>query len=80
MNKCLLAHNQVIQSKFDNWKQPLRVASNLPFELQKALKDLKKDTDHDIKMDDKSGSFVFADKNDYVAAATLDLTNQTNID
>ena len=74
VNKCLLAHNQVIQSKFDHWKQPIRVASNLSVDLKKALKDLKNDDKIDIKMDDKIGSFVVA-----ISAANLDLTKQGNI-
>ena len=72
VNRCLSAHNQVLQSKFDKWKQPVRVSSNLSAGMQKALRDLKKDNEHDIKMDDKGGSFVYADKDDYCAAATLD--------
>ena len=80
VNKCLSAHNQVLQSKFDRWKQPVRVSSNLSVEMQKALKDLKNDKEHDIKMDDKGGSFVYADITDYCSAATLDLTKQSNIE
>ena len=44
-----------------------------------ALKYLKNHSERDIKMDDKGGSFVYADKDDYSAAATLDLTNQSYI-
>ena len=48
--------------------------------MQKALKDLKNDSTPDIKMDDKGGSFVYADTVDYCAAATLDLSKQSNIE
>jgi hypothetical protein len=40
---------------------------------------LKADDTIDIKLDDKRGSFVVANKVDYIAAALNDLTKQNNI-
>ena len=79
VNKSLTVHNNIIQHKFDQWKQPIRVASNVSNGLQTALKSLKDDDTIDIKLDDKSGSFVVADKTDCKAAALNDLAKQTNI-
>ena len=79
VNKSLLVHNKVIQNKFDNWKQPIRVASNVSFSLREALKNLKNNKDIDIKMDDKSPCFVVADKTDYISSALNDLNKQSNI-
>ena len=72
-------HNTVIQNKFDHWKQPSRVKDNLSFDERKALKNLVDDERIDIKLDDKSGSFVIADKKDYISAAENDLSKQHNI-
>ena len=47
--------------------------------MKKALKDLKNDDSYDLKTDDKSGSFVLANRDDYISAAKLDLTKQGNI-
>ena len=79
VNKSLTVHNNIIKHKFDQWKQPIRVASNVSNGLQTALKSLKDDDTIDIKLDDKSGSFVVADKTDCKAAALNNLANQTNI-
>ena len=79
VNKTLLVHNMIIQNKFDEWKQPIRVKDNLTSQQRKALEGLKKIEDQDIKLDDKSGSFVLADKPDYISAASNDLSKQQNI-
>ena len=75
----LKAHNMVIQHKFDLWKQPTRVAGNLSSKLQDAIKELKENDDIDIKLDDKGGGFVVADKKDYISSVLSDLANQHNI-
>ena len=80
VNKSLLVHNKVIQNKFDNWKQPTRVASNVSAGLKEALKSLKNDDSIDIKMDDKSPCFVVADRKDYISSALNDLSKQSNIE
>ena len=36
VNKSLLVHNNIIQHKFDRWKQPVRVASNMSKEMHNA--------------------------------------------
>ena len=69
----------VIQHKFDLWKQPTRVAGNLSSKLQDAIKELKENYDIDIKLDDKGGGFVVADKKDYISSVLSDLANQHNI-
>ena len=79
VNKTLEVHNMIIQKEFDVWKQPVRVKDNLSVAHRKALEGLKNDEVHDIKLDDKSGSFVFADKSDYISAANNDIYKQTNI-
>ena len=75
----LVAHNRFIQSKFDQWKQPVNVKSNLSHDQQKALKSLKDDDTIEVREDDKSGTFVVCDKSDYKDAALNDLNKQTNI-
>ena len=77
VNKSLIIHNQVVQDKFDHWKQPTRVASNVSVEALKAIKSLKNDDTIDIKMDDKSPCFVVADKKDYISSALNDLDKQS---
>ena len=67
------------QHKFDLWKQPTRVAGNLSSKLQDAIKELKENDDIDIKLDDKGGGFVVADKKDYISSVLSDLANQHNI-
>ena len=79
VNRNLTVYNSIIQHKFDQWKQPVRVDSNVSKDLQVALKSLKADDTIDIKLDDKSGSFVVTNKGDYKAAAMNDLTKQNNI-
>ena len=79
VNKALDVHNMVIQNQFDHWKQPLRVKDNLSVDQRKALKNLVNNETIDIKLDDKSGSFVLADKKDYISAASNDLSKQSNI-
>ena len=79
VNKHLLVHNNMIQMKFDNWKQPVRVTSNISNEMKVAMKSLKTDDSIDIKMDDKSGCFVVADRIDYKSAVLNDLAKQSNI-
>ena len=74
----LMAHNRLIQSKFDQWKQPTKVKSNLSHKQQEALKTLK-DPTIEIGLDDKSGTFVVSDTTDHRSAARNDLTKQTNI-
>ena len=74
VNKALDVFNMVIQNEFDHWKQPARIKDNLSVSQRKALKNLINDDKIDIKLDDKSGCFVVADLNDYVSAATNDLT------
>ena len=69
----------LIQSKFDVWKQPTRVARNLSHAQIQALKELKNDDKIDIKLDDKGGGFVVADKKDYISSVKNDLDNQENI-
>ena len=76
VNKSPLKHNQIIQHKFDQWKQPVRVKDNLSKECRDAIKSLKR---KDISLDDKSGSFVVSDKNTYIEAALNDLVKQNNI-
>ena len=70
---------QIIHKEFDVWKQPVRLKDNLSVAHRKALEGLKNDEVHDIKLDDKSASFVFADKSDYISAANNDIYKQTNI-
>ena len=72
-------HNMVVQNKFDLWKQPTRVARNLSGQQFCAIKDLKSNDSIDIKLDDKGGGFVIADKKDYKSSALNDLASQTNI-
>ena len=72
-------HNMLIQNKFDLWKQPTRVARNLSGQQLNAIKELKGNDNIDIKLDDKGGGFVIADKKDYESSALNDLTKQTNI-
>ena len=80
VNKGLLVHNRIIQDRFDSWKQPLRVASNISSGQREAIKKLKSDDTIDIKMDDKSPCFVVANKKDYISSATNDLAKQANIE
>ena len=54
VNRHLIVHNNMIQRRFDTWKQPTRVASNMSNEMKVAMKSLKNDINIDIKMDDKS--------------------------
>ena len=61
------------------WKQPTRVARNLSGHQLNAIKELKDNDNIDIKLDDKGGGFVIADKKDYESSALNDLANQTNI-
>ena len=79
VNKHLLVHNNMIQMKFDNWKQPVRVTSNISKEMKVAMKSLKTDDSIDIKMDDKSECFVVADRINYKSAVLNDLAKQSNI-
>ena len=79
VNKSLDVFNMIVQNKFDNWKQPVGVKDNLSVAQRKALKSLSNDERIDIKLDDKSGSFVVADKKDYISAASNDLSKQANI-
>ena len=79
VNRSLLVHNQVIQNKFDHWKQPTRVNSNVSVATREAMKSLKNNETIDIKMDDKSPCFVVADKKDYISSALNDLAKQSNI-
>ena len=74
----LVAHNRLIQSIFDQWKQQTKVKSNLSHKQQEALKTLK-DPTIEIALDDKSGTFVVSDIIDHRSAAMNDLTKQTNI-
>ena len=67
-NKTLDVHNMIIQNKFDQWKQPLRIKDNLSVAHREALKNLRTDDRLDIKLDDKSGSFVVANREDYIEA------------
>ena len=76
----LKTHHMVIQNKFDLWKQPTRVASNMSAQQKLAVKELKEDESIDIKLDDKGGGFVVADSKDYKSSALNDLHNQTNIE
>ena len=69
----------IIQNRFDQWKQPLRIKDNLSVAHREALKNLRTDDRLDIKLDDKSGSFVVANREDYISAATNDLSKQENI-
>ena len=79
VNKAISVHSMAIQNKFDQWKQSDRVKDNLSVNQRKALKSLANNEAIDIKLDDKSGSFVVADKKDYISAATNDLAKQSNI-
>ncbi len=79
VNPALLTHNMVVQQKWDEWKQITRVADNMSVPMRTALKGLRDDPDIDIKLDDKSGTFVVADKVDYVSSALNDLRKQSNI-
>ena len=72
-------HNMVVQNKFDLWKQPTRVARNLSVQQIKAIEELKANDSIDIKLDDKGGGFVVADKEDYISSALNDLGKQRNI-
>ena len=78
-NHAVRTYEMLIQSKFDVWKQPTRVARNLSHAQIQALKELKNDDKIDIKLDDKGGGFVVADKKDYISSVKNDLDNQENI-
>ena len=78
-NSVVKTHNMLIQNKFDLWKQTTRVARNLSGQQFSAIKDLKSNDSIDIKLDDKGGGFVIADKKDYESSALNDLASQTNI-
>ena len=76
----LKTHHMVIQNKFDLWKQPTRVASDISAQQKKAVKELKEDDSIDIKLDGKGGGFVVADSKYFKSSALNDLQNQTNIE
>ena len=69
----------VIQHQFDHWKQPCRVKNYPSVDQRKVLKNLLIDETVDIKLDDKSGSIVVADKKDYISTASNDISKQSNI-
>ena len=75
--KCPNAHLQTYQDKiiqkFNNWVQPKRVLNNEDIKRRKVLKRLQKDDTIDIKLDDKSGSFVVAPPEVYKSACEKDL-------
>ena len=78
-NYAVRTFEMLLQNEFDVWKQPTRVARNLSFMQLQALKELKANDDIDVKLDDKGGGFVVADKPDYISSVNNDLNNQRNI-
>ena len=78
-NHAVKTFEMLIQNNFDIWKQPTRIARNLSYSQLQALKELKANDDIDIKLDDKGGGFVVADKKDYISSVKNDLNNQENI-
>ena len=53
-NHAVRTYEMLIQSKFDVWKQPTRVARNLSHAQIQALKELKNDDNIDIKLEEAS--------------------------
>ena len=79
VNRNLIVHNNMIQRRFDTWKQPTRAASNISTEMKVAMKSLTNDINIDTKMDEKSGCFVVANRTDYKSAVLNDQAKPNNI-
>ena len=72
-NKKLDTYIDMVQFEFDHWNQIQRPKMNVPFQIEEAIVSLEHDDEIDIKMDDKSGSFVVADPETYHSAVLNDL-------